>query len=119
MGVVFGGLQVASPLAVPWLTNSTVYAMGLTLIAAVYVGFGVADGRRAVIAVEVSVASVFVGIAAAAATGPAWLIVAGLAGHGVKDLWQHRTRFVANTWWWPSFCATVDLTAAAAVALMI
>ena len=27
-----------------------------------------------------------------------------LAGHGLKDLWQHRSHFVANTRWWPPFC---------------
>ena len=118
-GVVFGGLQAASPLAFPWLTASTVQALGLTLIAAVYIGFGVADGRPTVIAVETAVASLFIAIAAVAVTGPAWLIVAGLAGHGLKDLWQHRTAFVANTRWWPSFCAVVDLVAATAIALMI
>jgi hypothetical protein len=47
------------------------------------------------------------------------LIVAGLAGHGVKDLWQHRTRFVANTRWWPPFCATVDWVAAGLIAVAI
>ncbi len=25
--------------------------------------------------------------------------LAVIAGHGVKDLWQHRSRFVANTRW--------------------
>ena len=118
-GVVFGGLQAASPLGFPWLTPATVHALGLTLIAAVYVGFSVADGRRTVIAVETGVASVFIVIAAVAVTGPAWLIVGGLAGHGLKDLWQHRTGFVANTRWWPSFCAVVDLVAATAIALVI
>jgi len=117
-GVVFGGLQAASPLGFPWLTPSTVYALGLTLIAAVYVGFSVADGRPAVIAVETGVASVFIVIAAVAVTGPAWLVVGGLAGHGLKDLWQHRAAFVANTRWWPSFCAIVDLVAATAIAVM-
>ena len=117
-GVVFGGLQAASPVAFPWLTTPTVHALGLTLIAAVYVGFGVADGRPTVIAVETGVASAFVVIAAVGVTGPAWLIVGGLAAHGVKDLWQHRTGFVANTRWWPSFCAVVDLVAATAIALM-
>ncbi len=117
-GVVFGGLQAASPSGFPWLTASTVYALGLTLIAAVYVGFSVADGRPTVIAVETGVASVFVVIAAVAVIGPAWLIVGGLAGHGLKDLWQHRTGFVANTRWWPLFCAVVDLVAATAIALM-
>ena len=117
--MVFGGLQAASPLGFLWLTPATVYALGLTLIAAVYVGFGVADGRRTVIAVETGVASAFIVIAAVAVTGPAWLVVGGLAGHGLKDLWQHRTGFVANTRWWPPFCAVVDLVAATAIALMI
>jgi len=51
-------------------------------------------------------------IAAAGVTGSLWLIVAGLAGHGFKDLWQQRTEFVAGTWWWPPFCAVVDGVAA-------
>ena len=42
--------------------------------------------------------------------------VAGLAGHGLKDLWQHRTQFVRNTRWWPPFCATVDWVAAGILA---
>jgi hypothetical protein len=97
-----------SPLGFWWLDPATVYALSLTLIAAVYIGFAVADGRRAVIAVEAAVAAVFVVVAAAGVTGPAWLLVAGLAGHGFKDLWQHRHQYVANTRWWPPFCLVVD-----------
>ena len=118
-GVVWGCLQAASPLALFWLDSATVYALGLTLIAAVYIGFAVADGRSTVIAVETVVAAVFVVIAAVAVTGPEWLLVAGLAGHGGKDLWQHRTGFVANTRWWPPFCATVDFVAAGIIAVAI
>jgi hypothetical protein len=79
----------------------------------------VADGRPRVIAVESSVASVFVVIAAIAVTGSAWLVVVGLFGHGVKDLWQHRHQFVANTRWWPPFCLVVDWVVAAIVAIAI
>jgi hypothetical protein len=118
-GVVWGFLQAASPLAFFWLDAAAVYALGLTLIAAVYIGFGVADGRPKVIAVETGVASVFVVLAAVAVTGSAWLLVAGLAGHGLKDLWQHRTGFVAHTRWWPPFCASVDFVAAAVISLTI
>jgi hypothetical protein len=118
-GVLWGGLQAVSPLAFFWLDPATVYALGLVLIAAVYIGFSVGDGRPKVIAVETGVASLFVVIAAAAVTGPGWLLVAGLAGHGLKDLWQHRTGFVANTRWWPPFCATVDFIAAAFIAVTI
>ena len=118
-GVVVGVLQAVSPLAFPWLDSATVYALGLAVIAAVYIGFAVADGRRHVLAVETAVASAFVVVAAAAVTGTAWLVVAGLAGHGIKDMWQHRTGFVAGTRWWPPFCATVDFVAAALIGVAI
>ena len=118
-GLAFGALQAASPLALWWLDTATVYALGLVLIASIYIGFAVADGRWKVIAIESGVASVFVIVAAAAITGSAWLLVAGLAGHGLKDLWQHRRQFVANTRWWPPFCLVVDLTAAVIIAAEI
>ena len=118
-GVVWGCLQAASPLALSWLDDSTVYALGLVVIAPVYIGLAVADGRPRVIAAEVVVASVFIVVAAAAVTGPEWLVVAGLAGHGAKDLWQHRTGFVSGTRWWPPFCASVDVVAAGTIAVVI
>ena len=61
----------------------------------------------------------FVVVAAAAITATPWLLVVGFAGHGIKDFWQHRTRFVRNTRWWPPFCATVDFVVAAAIAVEI
>jgi hypothetical protein len=118
-GVVWGGIQAASPLGFFWLSAATVYALGLPLIAAVYIGLAVADGRARVIAVEVAVASVFVVVAALGVTGSLWLIVAGLVGHGLKDAWQQRTQFVANTRWWPPFCAAVDFVAAGIIAVTI
>jgi hypothetical protein len=61
---------------------------------AVYIGF--------------AVAAAFVVLAAAGVTGPAWLLVLGFGGHGLKDLWQHRRHYVANTRWWPPFCLVID-----------
>ena len=118
-GIVIGILQGATPLAFWWLDDATVYALGLAVIAAIYIGFAVADGRPKVIAVETGVACGFVIIAAAAVTGTAWLLVIGLAGHGLKDLWQHRTQFVANTRWWPPFCMVVDFVVAAILVVEI
>ena len=118
-GVAWGAIQAASPLAFWWLDAATVYALGLALIASIYIGFAVADGRAAVIAVESSVAGIFVVVAAAAVTTTPWLLVVGLTGHGLKDLWQHRSQFVANTRWWPPFCLVVDWVAAAILVLLI
>ena len=114
-GIVVGLLQAATPLVFWWLESATVYALGLVGIAFVYVGFAVADGRPRVIAVETTVTSAFVVVAAAAVTGSPWLLVAGMAGHGFKDLWQHRRHFVANTRWWPPFCMVVDWVVAAII----
>jgi hypothetical protein len=93
-GVVLGGVRAASPLVFFWLDPATVFALGLSLIAAAAAAGG------------------------AGVTGSLWLIVAGLAGHGLKDVWQHRTGFVAGTRWWPPFCA-VDWVAAALIAVAI
>jgi len=118
-GAVVGVLQAASPLGFWWLEPRAVYALGLALIAAIYIGFSVADGRAKVIAAECSVAGLFVVIAAVSITGSAWLAVIGLAGHGLKDLWQHRSQFVRNMRWWPPFCATVDFAVAGILAAAI
>jgi hypothetical protein len=119
-GVVVGVAQALTPLAIWWLDTATVYALGLAVIAPIYIGLAVGgDGRWKVIAVETGVASGFIIIAAAAITGTPWLLVIGLAGHGVKDLWQHRTQFVANTKWWPPFCLVVDFVVAAIIVVEI
>jgi hypothetical protein len=118
-GVVWGVIQAAVPLGFWWLDPATVYALSIALIAAVYIGFAVADGRPRVIAVETAVAAVFVVLAAAGVTGPAWLLVLGFVGHGLKDLWQHRRQFVANTRWWPPFCLVIDWVAAAILGVLL
>ena len=117
--IAVGLLQAASPLLIWWLDRATVYALGLAVIAGIYVGFAVADGRAKVIAVESGVAFAFVVVAAAAVTESPWLLVAGMAGHGLKDLWQHRSHFVANTRWWPRFCMVVDWVVAAIIVVEI
>jgi hypothetical protein len=117
--VVVGILQAFSPFGLWWLHAGVVWAIGLVVIAPVYIGLAVADGRPAVIVAEVGVATVFILIAAVAVTVSPWLVVIGLVGHGLKDLWQHRTRFVANTRWWPPFCMVVDAVAAIIIAVLL
>jgi hypothetical protein len=118
-GVIVGLATAAAPVAFWWVPPVTVYSVGIAFIAAVYVGFAVADGRPLVIAVEAAVALAFVVVAASAIDRSPWIVVAGLAAHGVKDLWQHHTHFVANTQWWPPFCVTVDWVAALLVSVAV
>jgi hypothetical protein len=118
-GVAVGVVQAVSPLGLWWLDPALVWAITLVIIASVYVGFAVADGRPPVVVAEVGVASGFVILAAVAIGSSPWLVVIGLVGHGIKDLWQHRTHFVANTRWWPPFCLVVDFVAASAIAVLL
>jgi hypothetical protein len=115
-------VTAALPLLFWWLPADTVHAVVLAVVAAVYVGFAVADGRTKVVAVESVVALAFVVLAAVALagfSGATWLLVGGLVVHGLKDLWQHRTRFVRTTRWWPPFCVAVDWVAAAVIGLAV
>ena len=63
------------------LDPATVYALSIVLIAAVYIGFAVADGRPRVIAVEAGIAAAFVVVAAAAAAILVILLAVGVDFH--------------------------------------
>jgi hypothetical protein len=118
-GVTIGATQAAIAMTFWWLDPATVHALMVSMIAGVYIGFAVADGRPNVIAVESTVVVGFVVTSAVAVTVTPWLVVALYAAHGAKDLWQHRTQFVRGTRWWPPFCFAVDLTVAAIVAAQL
>ena len=118
-GLVVGIVTLVAAPLFWWLDLSMTYALTITLIAAVYVGFAVADGRPNVIVIEAVVASLFVVLATVAMTESAWLLVIGYVAHGLKDLWQHRSHYVANTRWWPPFCCAVDWLVAGGLAIMI
>jgi hypothetical protein len=118
-GIGIGVAQVAATSGFWWLDLSTVHALMIVLIAAVYVGFAVSDGRTNVFAVESAIVAVFFLAAAIALAVSPWLIVGTYLGHAAKDLWQHRTQFVRDTRWWPPFCLAVDITAAGITAALI
>jgi hypothetical protein len=118
-GAAVGAAQAAIAMAFWWLDPSTIHALMVTMIAGVYIGFAVADGRPKVIAVESTVVVGFIVTSAAAVTATPWLVVALYLAHGAKDLWQHRTHFVRGTRWWPPFCFAVDVTVAVIVAAQL
>ena len=118
-GAGIGVAQGAIALSFWWVELSTVHALMIALIAAVYVGFAVSDGRTQVIAVECAVVVAFFTAAAVAVTVTPWVLVAIYLAHGAKDLWQHRHQFVHGTRWWPPFCFAVDMAVAGIVAAQI
>src|SRR5262245_59525691 len=74
-GVAVGIVQAFSPLGFWWLAPSLVWSLSVVIIASVYVGFAVADGRPRVLAVEVGVTFAFFMLATIAIVASPWLAV--------------------------------------------
>lgn len=118
-GAGVGAAQAGLAFSFWWLDPATVHSLMIALIAAVYVGLAVSDGRAHVIAVESAVVVGFFIAAATAVTLTPWLLVAIYLAHGAKDLWQHRHQFVRGARWWPPFCFAVDVAVAGIVTTQI
>src|SRR5687768_9063969 len=96
------------------------YPVVLLVVASYYVLFAVMGGSARAIVIESLVAGGFVLAASAGFRRSLWLVAAGLGAHGVMDLFH--ARLIANPGvpaWWPGFCSTYDLTAAAILAWLL
>lgn len=93
------------------------YPVVLIVIASYYVLFAAMAGSVRALVVETLIMSGFMLVAVAGFRRSLWLVVAALLAHGVLDL--VHSRFVTNPGvpsWWPAFCLTYDMTAAAFLA---
>ena len=105
----------AAALRLDW--DRAFYPTVLIVIAFYYVLFAAMGGSARAIVVESLLAGVFVAAASLGFRRSLWLVAAALAAHGVQDLFH--ARLVANPGvpaWWPAFCSTYDLAAAAYLA---
>lgn len=96
------------------------YPAVLIVIASYYVLFAAMSGSSAVVVRELIVMAPFVAVAVAGFRGSAWLVVIGLAAHGVQD--AVHGQLIANAGvptWWPAWCLAYDVGAAAALALLM
>src|SRR5882757_4293021 len=90
------------------------YPVVMIVIASYYALFAVMGASTHSLVLESLVGAAFLGAAAAGFRWTLWIVVLALAAHGVFDL-THGA-FIANAGvpvWWPHFCLTYDLTAAA------
>jgi hypothetical protein len=90
------------------------YPMLLVCIASYYVLFATIDGSVRALLLESMFAAVFVAAASWGFRRNLWIIVGALGTHGIFDCLHGR--FIVNAavpHWWPGFCVTFDLTAAA------
>ena len=96
------------------------YPTLLVVIAGYYILFAAMSGSEYALVAESLAMIVFTAFAVVGFKFSAWLVVAGLAAHGVFDA-MHGV-VIANPGvpdWWPAFCLAFDVGAAGVLAVLI
>jgi len=96
------------------------YPTVVTVIATYYILFAVMGSSTSALALESMIAAAFFALAVVGFKKNLWLIVAGLAGHGVFDFFHHMV--IQNPGvpvWWPGFCLSFDVLAASFLAMLL
>lgn len=96
------------------------YPVVLIVIATLYLLFAAMAKSTEALVAEAFPALMFVAAAVLGFRKTLWIVVAGLALHGVFDFIHHAA--ITNPGvptWWPGFCLAYDVTAAAYLAALI
>ena len=96
------------------------YPVVMVVIAFLYDLFAVMGGSAHALYLEVAASFAFVLVAVIGFKTNLWLVVAALAGHGVFDF--IHPLLITNDGvpgWWPMFCLTYDVAAAAYLAWLL
>ena len=96
------------------------YPTVLIVVASYYVLFAAMGQSARAVLWESVVMAAFVIAAVAGFKSSAWIVVAGLAGHGVFDAFHgHVLENPGVPAWWPAFCAAYDVAAAGILAWLL
>jgi hypothetical protein len=96
------------------------YPVVTIVIASYYALFAVIGASTHALVLESLVGAGFLAVAVLGFRWSLWAVVVALAAHGIFDL-THGT-FIANAGvpvWWPAFCLSYDVTAAAYLAWLL
>ena len=96
------------------------YATVLAVVALLYGLFAVMSGSTTTLLLEVIGITAFLLISVLGFKISQWFLVAGLAGHGIFDFFHGH--LIVNSGvpaWWPMFCGSYDVTAAAYLAWLL
>lgn len=113
LGAVLALASLPAHLLLPPTISHQLATLVLALMAGVYLGFAVQDGRARVLVIEGLVASAFVAAALLGLWVSAWAVPAAYVLHGFWDLAHHRHVSTAMPAWYVPFCAVFDWVFAA------
>jgi len=100
--------------------DRALYPAMLIVIAAYYDLFAVMGGSSNALTLEIAAGVVFVGLAVAGFKTTLWITAAGIAGHGVFDIFHDY--FILNSGvpsFWMGFCSSIDIVLGLYLALML
>jgi hypothetical protein len=120
IGILVALATAASGRIVGFDRDRAFYSTVLIVTATYYVLFAAMGAAWHTLVVEAIIACAFFALAAFGFRGTAWLVVAGLAAHGVFDL--VRGPFIHNPGvpgWWPGFCLAFDFALGAMLAVLL
>lgn len=93
------------------------YPTVLVVVGAYYVLFAVMGGSTRAVLLESLVMAAFAAVAVAGLRHSVWIVVTGLAAHGLFDAFHaHIIDNPGVPAWWPAFCGSYDVVAAACLA---
>jgi len=96
------------------------YPVVTIVIASLYALFAVMGASTQALVLESLAGAVFLAAAATGFRRSLWIVVVALAAHGIFDL--THADIISNPGvpgWWPEFCLTYDVTAAAYLAWLL
>jgi hypothetical protein len=96
------------------------YPVVTIVIASYYALFAVMGASTHALVLESLVCAVFLAVAVTGFRWSLWVVVVALAAHGIFDL--THAAVISNPGvpsWWPEFCLTYDVTAAAYLAWLL
>jgi pimeloyl-ACP methyl ester carboxylesterase len=93
------------------------YPTVLIVVASYYDLFAIIGGREGALGPEIAASMMFVALSAIGFRTSLWVVVAALAGHGLFDFVHgHVIDNPGVPAWWPMFCLSYDVSAAAYLA---
>ncbi len=96
------------------------YPVVLIVVATYYIVFAAMDSSGRALGAEIAVAGGFSLVAVLGFKWSPWIAAAGIAGHGILDLFHHL--FIDNPGvptWWPGFCLAFDVALGALLAVRL
>ena len=110
VGIVLGVVIGSGTSAIGMDRDRALYPAALIVIAAYYDLFAVMAGSNSALAAELAAGVVFVGLAIAGFRFSLWLTAAGIAGHGIFDIFHDYIIYNPGVPdFWMGFCSSIDI----------